>query len=371
VVTRAKRASKARWQALRGPKTKSRARPSTVAPPVAATPAPAPAAAASSGADLSTDSEIEQELSSGSRDSVYVDVDGQRLRFTNLNKIYFPGEKLTKRNLLAHYWRVAPLIVPFLKDRPLVLRRFPNGIEGQPFFQKDAGVGTPEWVKTVPIDSEGRGKTIDYIVANDRATLLYLTNLGCIDENPWSSRYTDTDHPDYVFIDLDPTEGATFSAVIKAAKIVLTLFEKVEMKVYAKTSGARGIHIFLPLEARYTYEQARIFVETIASLVARKHPGLLTPERSVRKRVSGTIHIDSHQNSRGQSLASVYSVRAYPHGPVSTPLRMKDLSEKLRPEQWNLQTIPARLDEVGDLWADFWENRQKLETLVEHPPIEL
>jgi bifunctional non-homologous end joining protein LigD len=372
-VARAKRASKARWQALRGSKTKSRAEaPAATAVSKAAAPAPVVAASpAGTVADLSSDAAIEQELNGGSRDSVYVDVDGRRLRFTNLNKIYFPGEKLTKRDLLAHYWRVAPLILPFLKDRPLVLRRFPNGIEGKPFFQKDAGAGTPEWVKTVPIDSEGKGKTIDYIVANDRATLLYLTNLGCIDENPWSSRYTDMEHPDYVFIDLDPTEGASFATVINVAKIVLSLFEKVGMKVYAKTSGARGIHIFLPLEPRYTYEQARIFVETIASLIVRKHPGLLTPERSVSKRVKGTIHIDSHQNSRGQSLASVYSVRAYPHGPVSTPLRMKDVTEKLRPEQFNLKTIPARLEEVGNLWKDFWKNRQRLETLLEQRKIEV
>jgi bifunctional non-homologous end joining protein LigD len=365
-VARAKRASKARWQALRGPKKQQSPEPAPT------TAAPATAASPVSAADLSRDADIERELFGGSRDSVYVDVDGQRLRFTNLNKIYFPGDNLTKRNLIAHYWRVAPLILPFLKDRPLVLRRYPNGITGKPFFQKDAGAGTPEWVKTVAIDSEHRGETIDYIVANDRATLLYLANLGCIDENPWSSRYTDMDHPDYVFIDLDPTEGASFTTVIKVAKILLSLFEKVGMKVYAKTSGGRGIHIFLPLEPRYTYEQARIFVEAIASLVSQKYPGLLTQERSVRKRVKGTIHIDSHQNSRGQSLASVYSVRAYPHGPVSTPVRLKDLlNDKLQPDHWNLKNIEARLDDVGDLWADFWKNRQKLEALVEHGRIEL
>ncbi|MGA8229886.1 MAG: DNA ligase D, partial [Candidatus Acidiferrales bacterium] len=233
-VARAKRASKARWQALRGPKKQQSPEPAPT------TAAPATAASPVSAADLSRDADIERELFGGSRDSVYVDVDGQRLRFTNLNKIYFPGDNLTKRNLIAHYWRVAPLILPFLKDRPLVLRRYPNGITGKPFFQKDAGAGTPEWVKTVAIDSEHRGETIDYIVANDRATLLYLANLGCIDENPWSSRYTDMDHPDYVFIDLDPTEGASFTTVIKVAKILLSLFEKVGMKVYAKTSGGRG-----------------------------------------------------------------------------------------------------------------------------------
>jgi len=364
-VARAKRATKARWQALRGPKKQPNPTPTPT------TAAPAAAAPPASAADLSRDADIERELSGGSRDSVYVDVDGQRLRFTNLNKIYFPGDNLTKRNLIAHYWRVAPLILPFLKDRPLVLRRYPNGIAGKPFFQKDAGPGTPEWVKTVEIDSQDRGAAIHYIVANDRATLLYLANLGCIDENPWSSRYTDMDHPDYVFIDLDPTEGASFTTVVKVAKIVLSLFEKVGIKVYAKTSGGRGIHIFLPLEPRYTYEQARIFVEAIASLVSQKYPGLLTSERSVRKRVKGTIHIDSHQNSRGQSLASVYSVRAYPHGPVSTPVQMKDLSDKLQPDHWNLKNIQARLEEVGDLWADFWKNRQKLEALVQHGKIEL
>ena len=309
--------------------------------------------------------QVEQELTSGTSEELFAEIDGRELRLTNLNKIYFPEDGITKRNLLAYYYRMAPLMIPFLKDRPLVLRRYPNGIAGEAFFQKDADKNTPDWVKTASIMSEGKGKKIHYFIANDRATLLYLTNLGCIDHNPWSSRAGSVENPDYIFFDLDPTEGTPFTTVMKVAKILMGILEKAEMAAFAKTSGASGFHIFLPVvERRYTYEQARTFVQAVSALVDAKHPGLLTFERSVAKRPAGRILIDAHQNSEGQSLASVYSARAFPHVPVSTPVRTNELDSKLVPEKWNLKSLARRLKKTGDLWANFWKQRQKLEPAV-------
>lgn len=308
--------------------------------------------------------QVARELTSGRGEELSAEVDGRELRLTNLNKVYFPEDGITKRNLLAYYYRMAPLMIPFLKDRPLVLRRYPHGIAGEAFFQKDADKNTPEWVKTAPIVSEGKGKKIDYFIANDRATLLYLTNLGCIDHNPWSSRAGSIENPDYIFFDLDPTDGTRFATAVKVGKILMGILEKAEMAAFAKTSGATGIHIFLPVQPRYTYEQARTFVQAVSALVDAKHPGLLTFERSVAKRPRGRILIDAHQNSEGQSLASVYSVRAFPRAPVSTPVQTNELDSKLLPEKWNVKSLDRRLEKIGDLWANFWKQRQELEPAV-------
>ena len=316
-------------------------------------------------ATLKTDAQISEELNKGSREEVFVELDGITLRLTHLNKVYFPGDGYTKRNLLAYYFYAAPLLLPFLKDRPLVLRRYPNGIEGEAFFQKDAGKVPPAWMETAAIKSEDKGKTIRYFVANNRASLLYLANLGCIDHNPWSSRRDDLEHPDYIFFDLDPTDGTPFESVTKLAKMLAEKLEEIGLKIFLKTSGASGLHIFLPVERLYTYEQARNFVHTIASLVAQEHPGLITFERSVRKRSRGSILIDAHQNSEGQSLASVYSVRAFPSASISTPVKAAELNSKLRPEKWNLSSIRKRVSDVGDLWGAFWKSRQKLEAAVQ------
>jgi bifunctional non-homologous end joining protein LigD len=308
---------------------------------------------------------FEKELAEGSTEEMFADVDGRKLRLTNLNKVYFPEDGIKKRDLLAYYAGVAPLLLPFLKDRPLVLRRYPNGIHGASFFQKDADKHAPEWIKTVPIMSEDTGKPTHYIIANDRATLLYLTNLGCIDHNPWSSRIGSLEHPDYVFFDLDPTPNTPFKTVMKLAEVLLSILEKVRLQAFAKTSGATGFHIFVPVEPRYTFEQARTFVEAVASIVNTKYPELLTAERSVRKRPDGRIYLDAHQNSSGQSLATVYTVRAFPHAPVSAPVRASEVRAAFTPEKWNLRTMPKRIQTVGDLWANFWKRPQELEPAAE------
>lgn len=221
-------------------------------------------------------------------------------------------------------------------------------------------------MKTVSITSEDKNRPIRYFLADDRATLLYLTNLGCIDHNPWSSRAGDIEHPDYIFFDLDPGEETAFASVAKLAALLTVKLHEVGMTVFLKTSGATGLHLYLPIEPRYSYEQARQFVQTIASLVARREesPRLITTERSIRKRPRAAIYVDAHQNSLAQSLAAVYSVRAFPHAPISTPVEPDELNAKLRPDMWNLKTIARRLDKKGDLWAGFWKSRQRLEPAV-------
>jgi bifunctional non-homologous end joining protein LigD len=313
---------------------------------------------------LNTPAKIEAELFNGHSEAITVDLDGRRFRLSNLNKVYFPESGYTKRNLLAYYYNISDHILPFLRDRPLVLRRYPDGIKGQAFFQKDLREGVPEWFTTVRVDSEEREKEIHYATANDRASLLFLTGLGCIDHNPWSSRTTDLDHPDYFFFDLDPSEGTDFSVVVTIAQALHKELEGLRLDSFLKTSGATGIHLYVPLEPVYTYEQVRTFGEIVARLAAAEHSKLITNERSVARRPPGRVLIDVQQNSLGRPLASPYSVRAFPGAPVSAPILPRELRAGLRPEALNIKTVPFRLKKKGDLWSDFWKRRQRLEPAI-------
>jgi bifunctional non-homologous end joining protein LigD len=314
---------------------------------------------------LNTKAQIEGELFKGRAETAIIELDGKRLRLSNLNKVYFPESGYTKRDLLAYYYRMADFILPFLRDRALVLRRYPDGIKGQAFFQKDVREGLPEWFKTVPVDSEHRGEVIHYATANDRASLLFLTGLGCIDHNPWSNRYDDLDHPNYFFFDLDPSDGTEFSVVVAIARALHEKLEELKLASFLKTSGATGIHIYIPVVRIYTYEQLRTFGEIIARTVTAEHPNLVTNERTVAKRPAGRVLIDVQQNAHGRPLAAAYSVRAFPQAPVSTPLVPRELRPSLRPETLNIKTVFARLKDKGDLWADFWKRRQRLEDAIE------
>jgi bifunctional non-homologous end joining protein LigD len=314
---------------------------------------------------ISKEGQIEDELFEGRAETIVIELHGRRLRFTNLNKVYFPESGYTKRNLLAYYYRIADYILPFLRDRALVLRRYPDGIKGQAFFQKDVREGLPDWFKTVPIDSEEKGKEINYATADDRASLLFLTGLGCIDHNPWSNRISEPEHPDYFFFDLDPSDGTEFSVVITIAQALHKALEKLQLVHFMKTSGATGFHIYVPVEPVYTYEQLRTFGEIVAHGVTVAHPNLITSQRIVAKRPAGRVLIDVQQNAHGRPLAAAYSVRAFAKAPVSTPVLPRELKASLRPEMLNMKTLPGRLNEKGDLWADFWTKRQRLENAIE------
>ena len=310
-------------------------------------------------------SDIERELLENKAESLTLEFGGRRVKLTHLNKVYFPEGGYTKRMLLAYYARVAPLMLPFLRDRPLVLRRYPDGITGEAFFQKDVGRGAPDWIDTATVYSDERGAEMQYFVANDLAALLYLTNLGCIDHNPWSSRRDDLDHPDYVFFDLDPSDGTAFATVVEVGRAVLDVLARTGLRVYIKTSGATGLHIYLPLEQGYTYEQVRTFGSIVGRLAAASVPELVTQERIVAKRKPGTVLIDAEQNAYGRPLATVYSVRAFPGAPVSTPIAPRELRPSLKPSALNITTVPPELKTRQELWSDFWENPQDLAPALE------
>ena len=304
--------------------------------------------------------DIAQRIRAEARQDLTLDIDGKSVHFTHLDKIYFPESGITKRDLLSYYSEMADYILPFLAGRPLVLRRYPNGITGTAFFQKEAPAGIPEWLETATIFSDERGGEMRYVMADDRAALLYLTNLGCIDHNPWSSRADAQDTPDYVFFDLDPTPDTAFKTVLQVAAEIVQVLQAIRMKCYLKTSGASGFHIFIPLRAEYTYEQTRTFAEVVGRVAAARLPKITTFERSVRRRPKGTVLIDALQNARGKPLAAAYSVRAYPKAPVSTPLSAEELTAAADPSIWNVRSMAARLQKKGDLWGEFWKNRQDL-----------
>ena len=303
---------------------------------------------------------IEEAIRKGSSEGLNVEVDGRVLRLTHLNKIYFPESGIRKRDLLAYYFRTGHLMLPFLKDRPMVLRRYPNGIQEKAFFQKEAPDSIPEWLDRAIVHSEERGGDMPYVMANDLASLLYLTNLGCIDHNPWSSRSATQGTPDYVFFDLDPTPGTPFTTVLQIARTIQAILQSIRLICFLKTSGASGFHIFVPLKPQYTYEQTRGFADLVGRMASDELPGLITFERMVHKRPRGKVLMDALQNARGKPLATVYSVRAYPLAPVSTPITAAELKKDFSPERWNLNTLDRRLKDVGDLWKDFWNKRQSL-----------
>ncbi len=304
------------------------------------------------------------ELKNGTTDGLTLELDSHQLKLTHLNKIYFPRGKFKKRDLLAYYLRMAPRILPFIEGRPMVLRRYPDGVDGKSFFQKEAPSFAPEWMKRATIFSDERGGDMDYIMADSAAALLYLTNLGCIDHNPWSSRADSQDCPDYVFFDLDPTPGTPFKDVLKLARCINSVLGRLKLARFLKTSGASGFHIFVPLERKYTYEQTRNFAAIVGRVVADEVPELVTFERSVRKRPKGRILFDSLQNAKGKPLACAYSVRAEAEASISTPITERELQHDFDLAQWNLATIDARLDGVGDLWKDFWDKRQGLDRAI-------
>jgi bifunctional non-homologous end joining protein LigD len=309
--------------------------------------------------------QIESELFKGKAESAVVEIGGKRMRWSNLNKVYWPESGYSKRELLAYYYRMADYILPFLRDRPLVLRRYPDGIKGQSFFQKDVREGIPDWLETVAIESDAKDGEIHYVVANDLASLLFLTSLGCIDHNPWSSRVEDLGHPDYFFFDLDPSDETDFSVVLTIARALNKKLEEIGVTPFLKTSGATGFHLYVPVEPVYAYAQLRTFAEVVARMVSAEHPNLVTHERMVAKRPKGRVLIDVHQNATGKPLAAPYVVRAFPKAPVSAPVSPRELKANLSAEKFNIKSMIARVDEKGDLWADFWNKRLKLEDVME------
>ncbi|MDP4129810.1 MAG: non-homologous end-joining DNA ligase [Bacteroidota bacterium] len=273
------------------------------------------------------------------------------VELSHVDKVFWPEEHITKGDIIEYYDKIYPYIIPYLKDRPESLRRNPNGILDRGFFQKNVKEIVPDWAKTIVLYSESAAKDIEYFICNDKASLLYLVNLGCIELNPWNSRISTIDNPDYCILDLDPSEKNTFDDIVKVALAVRRIADVAGIPSFCKTSGATGIHIYIPLGAMYTYEECRAFALLLAKTVVKELPELTTIERSLKKRPPDKIYIDYLQNKKGQTLASAYSVRPRPHATVSTPLEWNEVKTGLRPEQFTIKNIFKRLDKNGDLFA--------------------
>ena len=278
-------------------------------------------------------------------------IDGHKLIFTNTDKIFWPDEGYTKGDVINYYNAVYPHIIKYLKDRPESLLRMPNGIKSPGFFHKDAGGNAPSWIETLPIYSESAEKDINYIICNDKATLLYLANLGCIEINPWNSRLKTIDKPDYLVLDLDPSEKNTFEQVIETANVIKDILDKAGAVSYPKTSGATGIHIYVPLGAKYTYDQGKDFAHMIATMAHEQITKFTSLERSLSKRGNNKIYIDFLQNRRGQTLSAAYSLRPKPGATVSTPLEWDEVKSGLLPTDFDIKNILARIKAKGDLFA--------------------
>jgi bifunctional non-homologous end joining protein LigD len=288
------------------------------------------------------------------RKEVTTTIDGHSLKFTNLDKIYYPEDGYTKRDLLNYYDAVAELLLPHLKDRPLSLKRYPNGIHADYFFQKNTPDGYPSWLGTRTIEK------IRYVLADDRASLLYLTNLGCIDQNPWMSRVGSLEHPDFILIDLDPQECA-FAKIVEAALLVKQKLDAIGLTGYPKTTGGDGMHIYIPIEPVYSYEQARTFAEVIARMIAAERPDLFTTPRSVAAREKNHVYFDYLQIAESKTISAPYVARAYVGAPVSTPLAWDEVKPSLLPSQFTIGNAPERFARVGDLFAGVLKSPQTIE----------
>lgn len=273
---------------------------------------------------------------------------GHELKFTHLSKLYWPEDKVSKRDMFNYYYQVADYILPYLKDRPMSLNRFPGGIHGKGFYQKDVKGKAPEWAKTFPY-STGEGEEKEYLVGADEATLLWMASLGCIEMNPWFSRVNAPDHPDYCVIDLDPDQHS-FDQVVEAALQVKNILDQIEVPGYCKTSGSTGMHIYIPLAAAYTYEQSQMFAKIIVSLVHRQIPEFTTLERMIKER-GGKMYLDFLQNRPGATIAGPYSLRPKPGATVSMPLHWDEVKPGLAMKDFNIFNAVERLKSEGDLFS--------------------
>lgn len=288
-----------------------------------------------------------------------VDIEGRRLALTNLDKVFWQEAGYSKRDLINYYFRVSAFILPHLAGRPLSLKRYPDGAGGAYFFQKNAPAATPAWIHTERLHQRDRGERVNYIVCDGLPALLYLANLGCISQNPWLSALPHLNQPDIITLDLDPTDPDGFEACIEVALLVKKQLERFGLRGYPKTSGATGIHVYVPVKPRYSYAQCRRFAELIAMLCREERPDLITLEPAVKRR-GGKLYLDYMQNVRGKTLASVYSLRARPEAPAAAPLAWQEVRPGLTPADFTIRNMPARLARKGDLFAAVLTDRQDL-----------
>jgi bifunctional non-homologous end joining protein LigD len=276
-------------------------------------------------------------------------IGGHPVHLSNLGKVYWPQDGYTKGDLIAYYREVSAFILPYLKDRPQSLHRHPNGIDGKSFFQKDVRQQPPpDWVQTVELVADADRKSARSILCQDEATLVYLANLGCIELNPWNSRVGTLDLPDYMLLDLDP-EAISFDHVVDTAQAVRKVLHRVGAESFCKTSGKRGLHVYVPFGAQYGHDEAKRFAELIARIVNRELPSTTSLVRSPSGR-QGRVYLDYLQNGKGKTLAAAYSVRPRAGATVSTPLKWSEVKPGLDPARFTIRTMAKRLHRLGDLW---------------------
>jgi bifunctional non-homologous end joining protein LigD len=293
-----------------------------------------------------------------------VAVEEGRVKLSNLDKVFFPAEGITKGDLIDYYRAVAPVLLPHLRDRPFTMRRYPDGAEGKAFFQKDAPSHMPDWIPRFRVEvstreSPRRRKWIDAPLVSSEDALLWMANMGCIDMNTWYSRVDKPDRPDFVLFDLDPSPDVGFKETVQVALIVKQALDALGLVSFPKTSSADGMHVLVPVERRYTYDDTREFSEIVAGAIARTHRGLATTEWAKARRRG--VLIDSNQNGEGKTIASVYSVRPRPGAPVSTPLRWDEVNEELDPAAFTMDVVLERVRKHGDLFDGVLTTRQRLD----------
>jgi bifunctional non-homologous end joining protein LigD len=296
------------------------------------------------------------------RTPAVLEIDGHQLKLTNLDKVLFPEDGYTKADLIRYYTDVSPYLIPVIRDRPLTLKPFPDGISGPSFYQKDKPSFTPKWIKSWTDREAGREGGIDYVLGNDLATIVWMANYTAIEIHPWLSRVDKPDDPDFAMVDLDPATGATWSDVKEAALIVRDLLHGLDLEGFPKTTGSRGIHVLVPIARRYSFEQSRGFVEQIGKAAREKAPKLITLTFAKKERRG--IYVDYLQNVRGKTTAGPYSVRPIRRAPVSAPLRWEEIAALGRPDAFTIANMLERLEKVGDLLAPAINLPQKLPTKV-------
>jgi len=292
-------------------------------------------------------------------------VEGEKLKLSNLSKKMWPDENITKAEFINYYVKIAPFLLPYLKDRPVVFTRYPDGIKGKAFYQKNIPDYAPEWLKTYDEVScnNGEKKIIRYALLNDLKSLLWAANQASLEIHPWLSRIGTIDYPDFAVFDLDPMENTGFEDARQLALVLKKIFDMEGIKGFPKTSGATGIQIFVPVEPRYTYNEVRNFVEFFCRVLEKTFPEKSTTERNVKNR-EGKVYLDYLQNVKGKTLIAPYSPRPLPGAPVSAPVTWEELEKGVLPDAFNIRNMPERLKKVGDLFQGVLKEKQKIDKWI-------
>ena len=290
---------------------------------------------------------------------IRLEVGGREVRLTNLDKPFWASPTITKGQLIQYYADVAPVLLPHIEDRAMVMKRYPHGAAGEFFFMKRAPSPRPDWIRICRIGHDA--SSIDFPVIDDLPSLLWVINLGCIDLNQWYARCDDVDRPDYVHFDLDPGEGATWDNVLDSGLIVREALDALKMPSLVKTTGSRGLHLYVPIVRGPSQKDVWTFAKALAAELARRNPKLLTAEYKVAKRPRGRVLVDYNQNAWGRTLASIYSVRPRPRAPVSTPVTWKEIEQRIAIEDFRLDNVRDRIAQVGDLWKPLLQTRGRVD----------